>query len=188
MSQHILQLNIGDTYNEGVFIVEDISIYTPLLPVSTQSLQITPPGYTTPTVIIPTTQHFKFVLNACSLGIALPGGCSDRCPNIPDGIYSLYYSVSPNTQVFVGYQYLRIVTAINRLNGYLCALQLPNCLPSEELTYELQNIDIIRNYLRSAQTNVNSLGNLQDGINQYYFAISLMNKMVTRKPFCTNLI
>lgn len=186
MAQHILSLQVDNTYNEGIFLIRDTSIYTSLLGVSCQSLQITPPGFTTPTVIIPTTQNFQYVLNACTLGITNPTGCSDMCPNIPDGIYRLWYSVSPNDQVYVGYNYMRIVTAINRLNKYLCALQLPNCLPDQELTYELQNIDIIRNYLRSAQTNVNDLQQLQDGVNQYRYAIDLMNKMVTRKPYCTN--
>ena len=186
MAQHILQIQVDNTYNEGVMLIRDISVYTPLLPVSCQSLQITPPGYSTPTVIVPTTQNFQYTLNACALGITNPTACSDMCPNIPDGIYGIYYSVSPNTEVFVGYQYMRIVSAINRLNGYLCKLQLPNCLPGQELTYELQNIEIIRNYLRSAQTNVNDLHNFQDGMNQYRFAVELMNKMVTRKPYCTN--
>lgn len=184
MAQHILQIQVGQTYNEGVFIVEDTSIYTPSLPVSNQSLQITPPGFSVPTVITTTVQNFRFVLNACALGITSPGGCSNMCPNIPDGVYSIYYSVSPNTNVFVGYQYMRIVSAINRLNGYLCKLQLPNCLPSEELTYELNNITLIRNYLISAQTNVNDLHNFQDGVNQYRYAIELMNKMITKKPYC----
>ena len=164
MAQHILSLQVDNTYNEGIFLIRDTSIYTSLLGVSCQSLQITPPGFTTPTVIIPTTQNFQYVLNACTLGITNPTGCSDMCPNIPDGIYRLWYSVSPNDQVYVGYNYMRIVTAINRLNKYLCALQLPNCLPDQELTYELQNIDIIRNYLRSAQTNVNDLQQLQAGV------------------------
>lgn len=186
MARHILQLDIPPTNNEGIFIVKDVSIYTTSLPVLCPSLQITPPGFGTPTTITPTGQNFEMILNACTLGITVPANCATTCPHIPDGIYSLYYTVSPNDQVFVGYQYLRIVSAINRLNGYLCDLSLPNCLPSKEMEYELRNIDIIRNYLRSAQTNVNNLKNPVDGMNQYNFAISLMNKMSVRKPKCVN--
>lgn len=186
MAQHILQLQVNPTYNEGILLIQDTSIYTSLLPVSCQSLQITPPGFTTPTVITPLTQNFQYILNACSLGLVGSTGCSDMCPNIPDGIYGIYYTVAPNTQVYVGYQYMRIVSATNRLNEQLCKLSLPNCLPSQELQYELQNIDIIRNYLISAQTNVNDLNNLQDGMNNYSYAINLMDKMVTKKPYCTN--
>ena len=184
--QHILQIDVPNTYNEGVFLIRDISIYASGLGVTNQSLQITPPGFTTPTVIVPTTENFQYVLNACSLGIVGPTGCSDMCPNIPDGIYGIYYSVSPNDQVYVGYQYMRIVSAINRLNALLCKLRLPNCLPSQELTYELNNISLIRNYLISSQTNCNDLHQLQDSVNQYRFAIDLMTKMVTRRPYCLN--
>lgn len=186
MAQHILSIGVGLTYNEGIFIVEDTSIYTPLLPISNQTLQITPPGFSVPTIITSTVNNFRLILNACSLGVASPGGCSNMCPNIPDGVYGIYYSVSPNTDVYVGYQYMRIVSGINRLNKFLCKLQLPNCLPGQELTYELNNITLIRNYLISAQTNVNELHNITDGINQYRFAIELMNKMETRKPYCIN--
>lgn len=186
MARHILALDVPPTNNEGVFIVKDISIYTSTLPALCPSLQITPPGFATPTIIIPSGQGFEMILNACTLGITLPVNCATTCPHIPDGVYSLYYSVSPNDQVFVGYQYLRIVSATNRLNEFLCDLGLPNCLPSRELEYELKNIDIIRNYLRSAQTNVNNLNNAVDGVNQYRYAVSLMNKMSTRKPKCVN--
>lgn len=186
MPQHILQIEIGQTYNEGVLLLRDISIYTPLIPVSNQSLQITPPGFAVPTVINTTVQNFNFVLNACALGIINSTGCSDKCPNIPDGIYGIYYSISPNTDVFVGYQYMRIVSALNRLNGLLCKLSLPNCLPSQELTYEINNINLIRNYLFSAQTNINDLHEFTNGMNQYRYAIELMNKMATRPLYCVN--
>ena len=159
MSRHILSLEVPDIYNDSIFIVKDTSIYTSSIPVTCMTLQITPPGYATPTVITPATQHFELVLNACTLGIAPAGNLNTVCPVIPDGIYSLYYSVSPNDQVYVGYQYLRIVSATNRLNLLLCDLGLPCCLPDQELQYEMNNINTIRNYLTSAQVNVNNQGN-----------------------------
>jgi len=184
MSQHVLSIDIPITQNVGIMLFDDTSIYTSSLPVSNQNLQITPPGFSTPTIITSTVPHFRLVLNACMLGIANPTACASTCPAIPDGIYGINYSVSPNDKVFVSYQYLRIVSAINRLDDMLCSLSLPCCLPNQELIYELQNIDIIRNYLRSAQTNVNNLHNFTDGINQYRYAISLMDKMINHKPKC----
>jgi hypothetical protein len=184
MSRHILQLEVPDVYNEGIFIVKDTSIYTSSLGVSCPSLQITPPGFSTPTVITPTSHNFEMILNACTLGITSPTNCATSCPNIPDGIYGIYYTVAPNDQVYVGYQYLRIVSAINRLNGLLCDLGLPCCLPDQEIEDQLKNISIIRGYLISAQTNVNTQKEYTDGINQYRYAISLMDKMTHRKPKC----
>lgn len=188
MARHILQLQVTDTSNEGIFIVKDISIYTSSLGVACQSLQITPPGFSTPTVIVPTTENFEIIFNACTLGITPAVNCATSCPRIPDGIYSLYYTVAPNTEVFVGYQYMRIVSAMNRRNQLLCDLALPCCLPDKELQYELRNLDIIRNYLISAQVNVNNLKQQADGVNNYRYAVSLMDKMSSRKPHCSNTL
>jgi hypothetical protein len=186
VAKHILQLEVPPVYNEGIFIVEDISIYAANIPVTCQNLQITPPGYGTPTIISITQQNFRLVLNACTIGVAAPGGCNDICPNLPDGIYNLRYSVSPNTQVWVEYQYLRITHAINRLNHLLCEVDLGDCLPDTETEYYLKNIDTIRNYLISGQVNVNDKHQCEDGINQYRYALALMEKMSRRKPNCVN--
>lgn len=187
MAKHFLSLNILDITNEGIFIVEDTSIYTPSLPVSCMNLQITPPGFHSPTIYTPTTTGFKFILNACTLGIAVPTGCSQQLPQVPDGIYQLHYSVSPNDQVFVSYNYLRVVSAINRLNELLCAVGLSQCLPDKDQVQEVNELNMIRGYLRSAQTNCNDRRNPVDAINQYRYAIQLMDKMTRRKPYCMNL-
>lgn len=187
MAKHLLALEVPDITNEGIFVVDDTSIYTASLPVDCQNLQITAPGFNSPTVLIPIEKNFRLVLNACTLGIINSTGCSDGCPNLPDGIYQLYYSVAPNNLVYVSYNYLRVTKTVNRLNTFLRELQLPNCLPDRELETTLQDIDIIRNYIRSAQTNINdSCGNVIDGVNQFRFANELMEKMLSCKPMCYN--
>ncbi len=186
--RHILSLEVIEVSNEGIFIVKDTSIYTSAIGVACQSLQITPPGFDTPTVVVPSTQNFEIIFNACTLGITPAINCATSCPRIPDGIYSLYYTVSPNTDVYVGYKYLRITSAMNRRNQLLCDLALPCCLPDKELQYELRNLDIIRNYLISAQVNVNNLKDYSTGINEYRYAVDLMDKMSHRKPHCSNVL
>lgn len=182
---HVLALNIPDIYNEGVFVVEDISVYDSNIPVNCMDLQITPPGYGVPTIYTPSVPNFKLVLNACTLGIIGPTGCTYSCPDIPDGIYQISYSVSPNTKAFVHYNYMRITSAVNRQRKMLCQVQLPCCLPTQEEEYMIKELDIIYDYLISAQVNVNtSCGDVKDGVNQYRYAITLMDKMCTRKPFC----
>lgn len=186
MAKHFLLLDVPDTYVEEVFLLNDVSVYTSSLPVTCQNLQITPPGYNSPTIIDPTQQNFKLVLNACTLGITSPGGCNDICPAIPDGIFNIWYSVAPNDKVWVEYQYLRITHAVNVLNQALCSLNAPCCLPDQELQYELKNIDIIRNFLISAQVNINNFHQPVDGMNQYRYALSLLEKMTRRKPNCVS--
>lgn len=186
MARHYLSLHIQEIYNEGLFIIEDTSIYTPTIPVSCMNLQITPPGFGTPTIYTPLASGFKFILNACTLGITNPTGCAQALPQVPDGIYILYYSVSPNDDVYVGYNYLRTTSAVNRLNNMLCDIGLASCLPDQEQLQMVNDIEVIRGYLRSAQTNVNDRKNPVDGMNQYRYAIQLMDKMSRRKPYCMN--
>lgn len=184
MGKHILSINVPPLTNEGIFLVDDTSIYDSVLPVGNMNVQITPPGATTPTVITPGIRGFRLILNACMLGGAPVNSCSDSCPNINDGIYGIRYSVSPNDKVYVTYLYLRIVSAMNRQRTLLYRLNLPCCLPDKEQEYALNCLNIIEDYLISAQTNVNDCGNATDGINQYRYAVELMNKLSTRKPFC----
>jgi len=148
------------------------------------NIQITPPGFGTPTIFYPGEPGWRLVLNACQLGITTVNNCLEKCPTLPDGIYGVQYSVAPNAKVYVEYNYLRIVCAMNRRNELLCQLNLPCCLPTKEEEYQIKLLDLIKNYLISAQTNVNELGNPEDAINQYRFAVSMMDKMTTRKPFC----
>lgn len=184
MAKHILLIDVPDVSNEGIFLLNDISVYTNTLPISCMNLQITPPGFGTPTVIEPTTPNFSLILNACTLGMMSSGGCGEFCPNIPDGIYNIYYSVSPNNGVWVEYQYLRITHAVNILNKLLCAVGLEECQPSREMDYELRSIDIIKNYLKSAQLSVNVLHEPEQGINLYRYALRLIEKMSMGKPNC----
>lgn len=180
----ILQLEVGTTSNEGIFLIKDTSIYYTGQTTPCINLQVTPPGFGSPVLITPSSTRFDLVLNACTLGIIGPTNCAIKCPGIPDGIYGIRYSIADN--IFVEYQYMRITKAMNRLNGLLYALGLPSCLPGQELEYDTRNIDMIRNYLLSAQTNVNEQSNYQDAINQYRYALDLMDKMARTKPNCVN--
>jgi hypothetical protein len=183
MNQHILQLQVTDTYNPGIFLIKDTSIYSSLLPISCPELQILPPGFGVPTVVS-VQSGFDLVLNACGLGILQAPACATSCPMLIDGIYNIRYSVSPNSQVWVEYNYLRITKAVNTLNELLCKLPLQCSLPSQELEYDINNITMIREYLNAAQIYVGQMNRCADGINMYRFALTLIEKMSTCRPNC----
>lgn len=201
MAKSILQLNFPDCTNEGVFLVDDISFYDPNLraittgasaaatafPVITNpcdqlslpcaNLEITPPQFSTPTVFSMQYSGFKLVLNACLLGFLPPNGCANSCPNIPDGLYNVRYSISPNDQIYVEYKILRIVEAWNRYISMVCKIGLTPCLPDADTQSELRDLDTIRNYLVSAKATVENLHQFGEGMDQYHFAVELMDKM-----------
>jgi len=184
MAKHQLQLDVPYTSNQSVFLIRDISIYTNLLPVNCPELQILPPGYGVPTVIDGLSPGFNLVLNACTLGIMSAASCADNCPNLPDGIYNVRYSLAPGDKVYVSYNVLRTTQAINRLEALYCNVGLKPCLPNQETVYDLQQLDLIRDYLIAAKTNVDQLNNPVDGVNLYKYAIQMMDKFRDCKPKC----
>lgn len=184
MAKHILSVEVLETCNEGIFRIDDTSIYDPSLPVTCPNLQILPPGWKTPTSIDPLAGGFRLILNACTIGITTAGNCSQSLPCLPDGIYHIRYSVSPNDQVYVEYDYLRTTKALNRYYALLCAVNLKCCLPDKETQYILSQLDIIYNFIVSAKVTVENCHVNDDGINMLRYANMLMDKMSTKKPFC----
>lgn len=183
MAKHLLSLDVLPTTNEGIFLIKDTTIYTPLLGISCPQLQVLAPGYTYPSAI-PVSARFDLAFNACSLGMLTSGSCVDSCPILPDGIYWLRYSVSPADQVYVEYNYLRTVQAMNRLNQIGCKIADTPCLPGTEQEYDIQQVSLIREYLISAKTLVENQNRPEDGINIYRFAITCMDKLSSKRPYC----
>jgi hypothetical protein len=184
MGQHILSLSIPDLTNEGILLIDDTSTYDSLIPVSCPNLQILPPGYSVPASIDPLNSGFRLIMNSCTLGITVGSSCAASLPILPDGIWNIRYSVSPNDQVFVVYDYMRTVKAMNRYYNMLCNVRLKCCLPDQETIYLLQELDIIRNYILSAKMTCEIQHIQDDAINQLRYANLLMDKLSTRKPFC----
>ena len=147
--QHQLYLDIPDTNNVSVLRVVDASIYAQDLDVKCATLQITSPGFTLPAEIDVTTYasskvaSFNLVLNACTLGI-INGNCSPECPALPDGVYKIKYSVSPNDQIYVEYYHLRLTQTYNIYNQQLCKLELATCEPPVEIRARLNELRLIK--------------------------------------------
>jgi len=184
MAKHILSLNIPDVSNEGIFLIDDTSIYDSALPVTCLNLQILPPGASRPAIIEPALSNFRLILNACTMGLMSPAGCTDTCPGLPDGIYNIRYSVAPNERVWVEYKVFRITHALNRCHDLLCRVNLAPCLPDNRVEYQLKELDIIHDYLISAKVTCEDKHIFDDAVNQYRYAMSLMDKFAYKKPLC----
>lgn len=185
MGQHILSLFFPPVTNEGILLIQDTSTYDKLLQVTCPNLQITPPGYSIPASINPLNSEFNLTMNACTLGITPINSCAQFLPNLPDGIWNVRYSVSPNDYVWVDYIYMRTTKAMNRYIDLLCMLNMSACLPDTELQYILSQLDIIHNYIVSAKGTAEGCNHdAESGINQLRYANALMDKMSRCKPFC----
>ena len=153
--QHQLALDIPDTNNVSVFRVMDASIYANDLDVKCATLQVTSPGFTSPSTHDMTNyallaSSFNLILNACSLGFVATG-CQDVAPALPDGLYKLKYSVSPNDKVYVEYYHLRTTQTYNVYNQQLCKLEMATCEPSVEIRARLNELRLIKSYIDAAK-------------------------------------
>lgn len=98
-----LLLNFIGTTSCKSFIIQDVSIYNPNLPVTCGQLEVNVPGFTyshTFEVI----KDFTLKVNAGNLGIQSMTSNKQLQP-LPDGNYTIRYSINPNSQLFVEYNY-----------------------------------------------------------------------------------
>lgn len=181
MAQHALSLEVLDTLNPCILRIVDTSVYNSFINIDCPTLEITLPGFNysiplTSDVIIP---GFSINITACILGLQTEN-CSSQFVNLPDGIYILRYSVSPNNIVFVEYNHLRMTQLLNKYDKVLCALDLANCAPDTETSKKLQTLHEVRMYLDAAKAKVEVCHEPDKGIELYSYAKKLLNKFECR--------
>lgn len=181
--KHILSLDIPHTNNTQIFRILDTSIYSNDLPVKCGTLSITSPGFTVP-VMIEVDENFNEILNACKLGISNQG-CEDEMPNLPDGIYVVNYSVSPNNKVYVEYNYLRITQTLNQYYQELCRLEISSCEPSSDVRAKLKELRLIKSFLDAAKAKVEYCNSPHQGMQIFLFAKKLLDKYTSSCNQCS---
>lgn len=174
--KHQLSLEIPDTNNVKIFRVADTSIYTEALQVKCGVLHITSPGFTTP-VEIEVLPNFNLVLNACTLGI-VNTGCDADSPALPDGIFHVRYSVSPNDKVYVEYNFLRVTQTLNIYNNELCKLELAACEPTAEIRARLDELRLIKAYVDAAKVKVEDCNDPSKGMELLLYAKRRLDKYI----------
>jgi len=173
---HQLFLEIPHTNNPRIFRVIDTSIYTDMIPVEDQTLEITPPGFNQPTIISPTVENFNLALNACSLQLQTKD-CGTSSQVLPDGIYIIKYSVKPNSKVYVEYNHLRVTQFINRYNQKLCNLEMAACEPNADVKEQLNQLRLIKSFIDAAKVKVEDCHDNQAGMDLLSYAQKLLMKL-----------
>lgn len=155
--------------------VMDTSVYTDLIPVVCETLTITVPGFTS-SVELSVNAGFIQNITACDLGLQTTD-CNVNYIDIPDGVYIIKYSVSPNDQVYVEYNHLRISKALNKYNKILCGVDVNACDPPFAIKEKLEALRLIFMYLQAAKSKVETCHEPQKGMTLYNYAMKLLNKM-----------
>jgi hypothetical protein len=181
MAQHVLSLEAPDTLNTCILRIVDTSVYNDQIPVSCPLLQVTLPGFNTPVNFDQSVIDPGFILNltACDLQIQT-SQCGTVFTDLPDGIYILKYSVSPNDLVYVEYNHLRITKALIKIQSIYCDLDLGTCDPPEKIKAKLEQLRLAESYLKAAKAMVEYCLQPQKGMELYRYAVKLLDKITCK--------
>ncbi len=179
MASHKLMLEARDTLNTCILPIEDVSVYNTDVDVNCPILQITLPGFEYSVVLreddgIDT--GFNVKLTACDLEIQT-ANCGSVFSGLPDGIYVIKYSVSPNDAVYVEYNHLRITKALNKYNEILCDIDVSVCDPPADIQKKLRKLWDIKMYLEIAKATVEICLEPRKGMELYKYAVKQLDKM-----------
>ena len=114
-------------------------------------------------------------LTACKLELQT-ALCGTEFNDIPDGIYVIKYSVSPNDVVYVEYNHLRITKALTCYQAIMCDVDVAACSPTSEIKKKLDSLALIKSYLEAAKAKVETCHEPQKGMELYSYAMKLLGK------------
>ena len=177
MSKHVLSLEAPDTMNPCQLWLADTSVYNPDVEVKCQVLEITLPGfnYSVQFGEADIALGFNRQFTACDLEVQIDG-CGTQFNNLPDGIWIFRWSVSPNDQVYVEYNHLRMTQTWIRYQSILCELDISNCAPNSEQVKKLNELRMIRMYLDAAKAKVEVCHEPAKGMVLFNYAVKLLDK------------
>jgi hypothetical protein len=181
-SKHILSLEIPTVSNCDLLCIKDTSQYSSELAVDCEELLITLPGFSVP-VLIKVDKDFDMCLTACTLAIQ-KSNCGTSQEKIPDGVYVIKYSVSPNSKVYVEYNHLRVTRLLTTYYEVLCDLEVQACQPDSEKQSLLAEMSYIRTVIDAAVANVEYCQSATHGMQLYNYAKSRLNKIACPSGNC----
>ena len=183
MANHVLSLEVPTVLNTCVLKIFDTSVYqtsSPNIPIICPTLTITAPGFAyskeiTGTKMTDFVESGHITVTACDIALQVED-CGTKYGEIPDGIYVIKYSVSPNDLVFVEYNHMRISKALVKYNKVLCGVDVAACDPPAKIKEKLEKLRLIKMYLEAAKAKVEFCHEPQKGMSLYNYALKLLNK------------
>lgn len=115
-----LQVDYLDSNNLKTFRLIDDSSYNTKINIKFGKLDITPPGFKTPTSFN-LEPKFNMTFNSSLLGIVKSKSYKTLL-DLPDGIYKIKYSIPPMDELYVEYDYFRTVKLRDKFSKIACGL------------------------------------------------------------------
>jgi hypothetical protein len=176
MAQHVLSLEAPSTTNKSILRLVDTSVYNTQIPVTCPTLEIAMPGFSSSITIPEVEPGFcNLVLTACDLGIQTVQ-CGTEYGEIPDGIYVIKWSVSPNDIVYVEYNHMRITQALVMIQNAYCNLDLGTCDPPVQVKDKLTELRLIQSMFEASKSYVEYCHNPNRGMQLYEYAMKRLKK------------
>jgi hypothetical protein len=157
----------------------DSSIYDDANPVFNAILEVTAPGFDCP-IFFKVTKGFLMTLNSSNLKI-VPSNTASALTCIPDGIYSIKYSISPNDRQFVAYDLMRNT---NQLIAYWREIARlfhdRDRISKKGFEEKRAKLVWIKELMDAAKYSVEERGEAEEGMDMYREASSLLNHFTNR--------
>lgn len=161
-----LDIYIDQVLNPNLLIVKDASYYNPDIEVTNAIIEFKIPGsnlyYT-----FETEPGFTEIINSNSIG--LTSSIDNNLAALPDGIWTIKYSICPNEELYVEYTFLRNVQQLVKYYNKFC--ELDKCKETEEFN-KLQEI---YTYIKGAEYKANC-SQYQHAIELYEYADKLLER------------
>ena len=122
-------------------------------------------------------------LTACTLALQTTD-CGTHNQKIPDGVYIVKYSVSPNSKVYVEYNHLRVTRLLTTYYEVLCELEVQACQPNSDKQALLAEMSYIKTLIDAAVANVEYCGSAEHGMQLYNYAKTRLNKIACPSGNC----
>jgi len=180
-----LFLDFPNIKNTKVLRISDSSQYNESIDVTCGQLLITPPGFSYPAGFN-VDPYFSVVFNTASLGL------SGTCPtcelsDLPDGIYIVYYSISPNEILNVEYNHMRIALLEKTYAELLCSLYArEGTFKTEEFEQQLKTLKKIKRQMDACVILVEEKHLNEKGIELYQKVEKDLNKYKGQLNKCKN--
>lgn len=167
-----LDIKVEELLNSKILIVKDASWYNPEIAVTNARIDLQYPG-STDYFSIPVGKNFNYVINSNTLNITNVTH-SDNLSELPDGIWTIKYSICPNDELFVEYTFLRNTKQLIKWHNLYCSIQIDRCVKKKYFE-ELKKIREIKDIIDAAKY-LADCGKYEKSIELYDYADLLMDE------------
>lgn len=168
-----LDIYIEKILNPKLLIVKDASWYNPDIAVTNAKLDLQYPN-SSDYVNIPVGKNFTYVINSNTIGLTNVTR-ADALSELPDGLWTIKYSICPNDELFVEYTFLRNVKQLIKFHNLYCQIEIEKCNKKNYLE-DLKTIRSIKDIIDAAQYMADDCGKYEKAIELYDYADGLLDE------------